>query len=398
MAKQKLYTKTLALPDGTRKYFRGKTQEEAERKLLEARYRMGQGIRIQDNTTFGEFAEMWYNIYKKPRLKSPNSRAEALNILNNHLLPYLTAYPLKAIAPVHIQAVMNALHGKSATLNRKVAQYLRAIFQTAVDNGLIVRSPVTQSIAFSGTPAAEKVPLTLEQAQTLLSALRETNAFCFVFLALNTGLRRGELLGLMWEDIDLDAGELHVRHNAVFDGARVQVSEALKTASARRTIPLPLPLTRYLAHERQNSRSDYVIPMASGAPMTRNAFRAMWRLVSNRTAGEGRPKGSAPRNHGAVVRMIDFRVTPHLLRHTYITRLFDAGLDIKEIQYLAGHKTPDMTLRVYTHYLLAQRRAETADKVRAGLGPVAEAFIPVDAPKEVQHRCNTKGSKRCCAV
>ena len=106
MAKQKLYTKTLALPDGTRKYFRGKTQEEAERKLLEARYRMGQGIRIQDNTTFGEFAEMWYNVYKKPRLKSPNSRAEALNILNNHLLPYLTAYPLKAIAPVCTKAKM----------------------------------------------------------------------------------------------------------------------------------------------------------------------------------------------------------------------------------------------------------------------------------------------------
>lgn len=61
------------------------------------------------------------------------------------------------------------------------------------------------------------------------------------------------------------------------------------------------------------------------------------------------------------------KVNPHALRHTYITRLFEAGLDIKEIQYLAGHSTIDMTLRVYTHYDRLSRNAQTAEKVREAL-------------------------------
>lgn len=61
-------------------------------------------------------------------------------------------------------------------------------------------------------------------------------------------------------------------------------------------------------------------------------------------------------------------LSPHLLRHTYITRLFESGLDIKEIQYLAGHTTVDMTLRVYTHYQHETRQQDTANKVCAALG------------------------------
>ena len=59
MGKSKLYTRTLTLPNGRRKYFRGVTEEEAERKLNEARYKMGMGLKIDDNTTFGELAELW---------------------------------------------------------------------------------------------------------------------------------------------------------------------------------------------------------------------------------------------------------------------------------------------------------------------------------------------------
>ena len=63
----------------------------------------------------------------------------------------------------------------------------------------------------------------------------------------------------------------------------------------------------------------------------------------------------------------DTHISAHILRHTYITSMFEAGLDIKEIQYLAGHSTVDMTLRVYTHYDRLSRSAKTAEKVREAL-------------------------------
>ena len=68
------------------------------------------------------------------------------------------------------------------------------------------------------------------------------------------------------------------------------------------------------------------------------------------------------------IRTLDFHVHPHQLRHTYITRLFESGLDIKEIQYLAGHATVNMTLRVYTHYQHESRQQSTAQKVCAAFG------------------------------
>jgi integrase len=68
------------------------------------------------------------------------------------------------------------------------------------------------------------------------------------------------------------------------------------------------------------------------------------------------------------VRTLDFPVTAHQLRHTYITRLFESGLDIKEIQYLAGHSSVEMTLKVYTHYQRESRQEETAKKVFAAFG------------------------------
>ena len=72
--------------------------------------------------------------------------------------------------------------------------------------------------------------------------------------------------------------------------------------------------------------------------------------------------------HSKVVRTLDFHVHPHQLRHTYITRLFESVLDIKEIQYLAGHATVNMTLRVYTHYQHESRQQSTAQKVCAAFG------------------------------
>ena len=90
-------------------------------------------------------------------------------------------------------------------------------------------------------------------------------------------------------------------------------------------------------------------------------------MIENRTVDDPAVLwATAP--HSKVVRALDFQVHPHQLRHTYITRLFESGLDIKEIQYLAGHTTVNMTLCVYTHYQNESRQQSTAQKVCAAFG------------------------------
>lgn len=366
MARKNLFTRTLTLPDGRRKYIYGKTKEEADRKLQKARYELGQGIDIASDITFGELAERWYQLYKKPGLKSPNSRRTVLYVLNSFLLPSLSERQVRKITTAQIQATLNQMDGLSNSIQQKALQHLRSIFALAIDEGIISKSPITMIIKAHGVPTKEKIPLTDEQAKSLIAAVTGTNAETFIKIALWTGLRRGEILGLQWEDLDLDKNLLHVRHNALLqDGGPTTVSTQLKTASSRRDIPMPDILADYLRGIQPTSHSPFVVAMKNGAPLTKSAFRAMWRIIDIRTAkpDDDKPLGSAPKNHSNIIRTLDFSVHPHLLRHTYITRLFDAGTDLSTVQYLAGHATPDITLRIYIHYLKSKKQVAAAEKI-----------------------------------
>ena len=152
-----------------------------------------------------------------------------------------------------------------------------------------------------------------------------------------------------------------------FTSSQTIVSEALKTSAAVRDIPIPPTLLDTLKGLKSYGGSPFVLHMDNGKPLSQSSFSNLWGMVRRRTAADPAEFGTKATNF-KMVRSLDFHVTPHLLRHTYITRLFESGLDIKEIQYLAGHTTVEMTLRVYTHYQHETRQQDTANKVCAALG------------------------------
>lgn len=149
-------------------------------------------------------------------------------------LPYLKGVPLKKVTSLQIQLILGNLSGQSKSLNDKAIQILRGIFNAAVDNNLIAKSPVPLRLRSGGIATKEKAALTVEQSRQLLNAVFGTWAYLFCLIALQTGMRRGEICGLMWSDIDFDAQIIHVRHNAIFTSAQTVVSSDLKTAAARR--------------------------------------------------------------------------------------------------------------------------------------------------------------------
>lgn len=160
-------------------------------------------------------------------------------------------------------------------------------------------------------------------------------------------MRRGKIVGLQWEDIDFEAKVIHIRRNAVIGRYETTVSEDMKTKAGKRDVPLSEELELWLAARKKTSHSKFVIAMENHKPLSKSSYRSIWKLIERE--------------------LPDTHVTTHILRHTYITRLFEAVLDIKEIQHLAGHSTVDMTLRVYTHYDRLSRNAKTAEKVREAL-------------------------------
>ena len=352
------YRETINFPGGGRKDYYGKTKEELEDKILKAKMQMRAGVNLSVDPQFGEFALMWYSSYKKPNIQQA-TREYYQNVLNNHILPYIGNIPIRNITAMHIIAVMNELEGKSKELNRKTLQTLRNIFDSAVDNNLIVKSPVPLTLKPGGKAGEKKASISREHEAVLLNALKDTRAFPFVLIALNTGMRRGEICGLKWDCVDFDEGIIRVRRNLVFNSASSTLNEYLKTDCSIRDLPITPALEAELRKLKAESQSMFVIAKADGKAMTRSSFRSMWECVNRRKTD---PTKKA--RYGSVERCIDFEVTPHLLRHTFLTRCFENGLDMKEVQYLAGHKTPELTMRIYLHYQAEERKKTTFSKVR----------------------------------
>ena len=352
------FRKTLYLPGGVRKEVYGKTKQDLDEKVLKLQLQLCAGVDLSKDTTFGAFTQMWFESYKKDTIRQ-STQAYYKNVLNNHILPYLGDYQIRDISPMNILCVMNNMRTLSKAVNRKALQILRGIFNAAIDNNLIMKSPVPLTLKAGGKPPVKRESISLEQETILLKALNGTRAYPFVLLALNTGMRRGELLALMWDCVDFDRHVLYVRRNLVFQKTKSELHEYLKTDCSVRDLPMTKQAEQELRRLKEHSNSVFVLPGADGRPMTRQSFRSLWEIIHRRQTDY-----DGPETYGDIARIIDFPVTSHQLRHTFLTRCFEHGLDVKEVQYLAGHKTPDLTMRIYVHYQVQQRLEETFEKMR----------------------------------
>lgn len=155
------------------------------------------------------------------------------------------------------------------------------------------------------------------------------------------------------------------------------VSDELKSAAARRDVPIPPVLVGCLADLQRIAAGDYVISSSDGQPWSMTAYRNAWHYIMRWQTGTAKRTergetvlrekqlGETVRNSRVQI-TIDFDVTPHILRHTYITNPILSGANIKVMQYLASHSKAEITLNIYAH--LVERSPE------ANLGTVLQAF------------------------
>ncbi|MBQ3425153.1 MAG: site-specific integrase [Clostridia bacterium] len=348
MKKQYQYeVATLRLPSGKRKYIRGKTKEELAQKVEAIKRELLLGIDIGNNICFKQYAEHWFTTTRNVGIKPGTARILERN-LKNHIYPMIGGLRLRDIKPSHIRTVMHGVSHLGKGTQTDVLHLMRDIFAVAVDDDIIVRTPVSPTIKAKGKTADEVHPLTPDQEAALLKAAEGLQVYPAVFIILHTGLRRGELAGLMWSDIDYDARVIHVQRHVIpaQSGAPI-LEEGAKTASGNRYVPIPDALATYLKELQSSTKSVYVFPNKKGGLYSHAALGVLWKTLDGRAG---------------------FHTHPHQLRHTYATKLFEQGLDIKQIQYVMGHADPSITLKVYTHYREGLRRESTVQQVIEAFG------------------------------
>lgn len=346
MEKQKYITKALRLPDGRRKYVRGKTKEELEQKIASLRTEIGLGIDVKDTSSFEEYATYWLVTHKKNTV-TPGSYHKMVRVFEMHVYPYIGKKKLREIRAPQIYIVMSNCAAMARGSQKFILGLIRAVFDSAVDDNLLIRTPVPKRLKPSGAAADEVEALTPEQEKALLKAAEGLAVYPFVLTMQQTGMRRGEVTGLMWSDIDFEKGIIHVQRHVVTDHlGQPEVVDGAKTKAGVRDLPLTDKLRSYLIKIRKDARSLYVFPTRNGSIYSAAALTRNWATLDERAG---------------------FHTHPHQLRHTFCTKLFEAGLDVKQVQYIMGHTDVDTTLKVYTHYRESLRNEETLQQVRVAL-------------------------------
>lgn len=354
--------------DNTGKYtaLYGKTAEELEMKISAFNKQLEDSITDRDNPLISEYANNWLKLKAKNEKYTAGTVRGYDCIIRNYIAAPLAGRRIADVNATDIEAAAAAAAVKSSSVSRKTVMLYKRIFAAALDDGLISKSPCAK-LKVTGNEAKERTALTDDQVKTLLRATEGTRCHTFCMIAIYTGMRREEILGLRWESVQLNKAPyyidvkqaLHWEHN------RPIVDDKLKTDAAYRKITIPPQLVEHLKAIKGRKKTGFVICDDKGEPLTETQWRNVWNTVVRRTVKprtyyryvDGKktahtvtPKlGERATHNKDVVYSIDFEVTPHMLRHTYVTNLLAAGIDPKTVQYLAGHKLSRMTMEIYGH-------------------------------------------------
>ena len=339
------------------------TCEELYEKQLEARKQVEEIIFHRQHPTVAEYGEKWL-LMQSAKVSASTLRGYTRDMTNYIIKPLGEMY-MEEVTADDIRLALVPLSKKSEGLYNKVNMLLKCIFYAAERNQILEHNPCAGISGKGGKPTKKKEALTDQQVAVLLDTVKGLPPYLFIMLGLYSGLRREEILALQWDCVflDEDTPYLSVRRAWRTEHNRPVISTVLKTPAAKRDIPIPKCLVDCLRETKENSISDYVIADSKGEPLAASQFQRVWQYVVVRST---KPRnyykyvngqsikyavtptlGMTQKNQPKIRYTLDFDVTPHQLRHTYITNLLYAGVDPKTVQYLAGHENSKTTMDIY---------------------------------------------------
>jgi integrase len=331
-----------------RKYFYGETRKEVQEQLTKALRDVQQGLPVvTGRLTVEMFLTRWLEDSVKPTVRPRTYEAYQYRV-TKHVIPALGRFALDKLTPQHIQVFVN---GKLRDgLSPQTVANLLCTLQTALERAMrwhLVHHNVAGLVDPPHVARREVRILTPEQARTFLNAAKDDRLESLYWLALTTGMRRGEILGLRWQDVDLEEATLTVRVQLQRIRGKAQLVEP-KTATSRRTIALP-PVT-IEALRRQRTRQDRE-RMLAGSRWSDHG------LVFASTIGTPIDTATLARKFDqALTRAQLSHIRVHDLRHTAATFMLAQGIAPKLAMDALGHSNLSMTMGTYQHVTANLRR------------------------------------------
>ena len=339
-----------------------RSQSECRDWIKETIRKIGNGLTFTGTqVTLEQYMPAWLD--GKALSQRPQTVVQYRQIASQHILPLLGRLRLQEIQPPHLNRLYltKQEEGRGARTVQLIHTVLHCILKQAVRDGILGRNPA-DGVQRPKVEQTEMHILSEEQAQRLVIASQNTRYGMLFYLALMTGMREGELLGLKWSDLDWTKGMLHIQRQLQHTKGLGCVLVPPKTKAGRRQIKLGLETLDRLATHRDQlelqraatrerwEENGLIFPNTLGKPMS---LKHMYLEFKSMLKENGLPN-----------------IRFHDLRHTSLSFLLDSGMPVNTVQQRAGHSKASVTTDTYGHSM-GHSEDEAAARIEEMITPVA---------------------------
>ena len=338
---------------GKRNYLYADSFKEIKAKLADAKYKSDNNLVIANKSiTLDEWVCRWFSLYK---INCVNTSINVYTNTYNAVKPKLGHYKLSDLNLPMLQSAINEV--PTAYMRKKCKVLLVDILGKAVTSDLMLKNYATDIVINKRKKEADKASevckktLTRSQTAFILDASKNSCLYPIMTLAVETGMRIGEIIGLTWDCVDFERGCIHVEKTLIYinnNGTPIHEFHAPKTDAGKRLIPLSLTAKDVLLEQKKVNRKinaeytafagfeNLVFTSRSNQPLNVANINTLIRCLVNKV-NKSNPDINFP------------YFSPHWLRHTFATRAVENGMDYKVLQRILGHTSLKMTMDLYCH-------------------------------------------------
>lgn len=347
------------------KYIYGTKLSEVKKELAVAIVENVQFTSIRDDIKLDDWFKRWVEVYKKKSVR-PNTLREYTHIYNKNISPILGNHNINSFVKSDIQQLIDKIADDNYKYERqsKIKVILNDMFSRAIEDDLMIKNPA-KGVKLRADKELKAFTLTTKQQIEFLEASKGTFYDNLYNVALNTGLRPGELFALTLDDIHFDEGYIDVNKTLVYqkyldDTCKTFHIEPPKTKQSYRQVPINSECLKYLEKQfelkdivkckRPKEQNNYLFVTSYNTPLNSQVYSDSIKAIVKQINLARSFDNEFPVFSG------------HTLRHTFATRCFESGIEPKVVQSYLGHATLKMTMDLYTH-VTEERAAADIERI-----------------------------------